>query len=216
MGTERECKLVRTMAMSMALRRLGAMRTPVQMGALRAMDVCAGVSQPRERVQSQPMAMPFAARYANVPENWGQPQTGGTTFLGTPKNYLELNKKRPLSPDLFGVNGGTHYDFPIAALSSITTRITGVVLSGAIAAGGLISLGSDPALAIDSFKQSFPMLVPPLKFALSFPFVFHTLSGFRHLYWDFTCKGISNPGAAASSKFLFGAAVAGSLVMTVI
>jgi hypothetical protein len=40
-----------------------------------------------------------------VPEQWGQPATGGTKFLGTPENYAELLKTRPVSPDLFGVEG---------------------------------------------------------------------------------------------------------------
>ncbi len=123
-----------------------------------------------------------------VPDEWGQPKTGGTQFLGTPANYSELLRKRPISPDLFGVEGvrrsqrslqccsrqapkaflaerssatpgraakavrtlrlesadctvplrragGTHYKFPPVALSSITNRVTGVVLSGGAAAG---------------------------------------------------------------------------------
>jgi hypothetical protein len=40
-----------------------------------------------------------------IPDQWGQPASGGTKFLGTPHNYEELLKKRPLSPDLFGVEG---------------------------------------------------------------------------------------------------------------
>ena len=40
-----------------------------------------------------------------VPDEWGQPKTGGTQFLGTPANYLQLLKTRPVSPDLFGVEG---------------------------------------------------------------------------------------------------------------
>ena len=40
-----------------------------------------------------------------VPDQWGQPATGGTKFLGTPDNYAQLLKTRPISPDLFGVEG---------------------------------------------------------------------------------------------------------------
>lgn len=43
-----------------------------------------------------------------VPEQWGQPATGGTKFLGTPENYAELLKTRPVSPDLFGVEGASY------------------------------------------------------------------------------------------------------------
>lgn len=40
---------------------------------------------------------PAAVRYiggGGVPDQWGQPQTGGTKFLGTPKNYMEVRKAR--------------------------------------------------------------------------------------------------------------------------
>jgi succinate dehydrogenase (ubiquinone) cytochrome b560 subunit len=107
-------------------------------------------------------ALGFAARDiggGGVPSEWGQPKTGGTQFLGTPTNYMQLLKTRPVSPDLFGVEGaeewseqrcaracfpstsgshevptptpgGAHYKFPPVAVSSITNRVTGVVLSG--------------------------------------------------------------------------------------
>ena len=47
------------------------------------------------------------------------------------------------------------------------------------------------------------MLVYPTKLALAFPFVFHTLGGFRHIVWDKTTSGIDNESARASSLALF-------------
>ena len=47
------------------------------------------------------------------------------------------------------------------------------------------------------------MVTVPIKFGLSFPIIFHTLSGFRHLVWDFTRKGIDNASANTSSQLLF-------------
>jgi len=85
------------------------------------------------RALSQPQGSLAASRCigSKVPgEDWGQPASGGTTFLGTPANYSELVKSRPVSPDVFGLDGGVHYKFPPVALSSISTRVTGVVLSG--------------------------------------------------------------------------------------
>lgn len=38
-------------------------------------------------------AQPAAVRYiggGGVPDQWGQPSTGGTKFLGTPVNYMEV------------------------------------------------------------------------------------------------------------------------------
>ena len=50
-------------------------------------------------------ARPCCVAAQGVPDQWGQPASGGTKFLGTPDNYMELLKTRPVSPDLFGVNG---------------------------------------------------------------------------------------------------------------
>jgi succinate dehydrogenase (ubiquinone) cytochrome b560 subunit len=67
-----------------------------------------------------------------MPEFFAKPSpyTEGTTFLGTPPNHDELTKKRPLSPDVFEIDGKSmHYKFPWGALSSVTNRVTGVALS---------------------------------------------------------------------------------------
>ena len=107
-----------------------------------------------------------------------------------------------MSPDVFDVDGGAHYQFPAVALSSITNRVTGCVLSGAVGFGGAVSaLGGPEALPafVEAFKSAAPILVFPTKLALSFPFVFHTLGGFRHIYWDKTTAGIDNESAKTSS-----------------
>jgi len=68
------------------------------------------LSSSRQALRSAagPQALAAATRgigAQGVPEEWGQPRTGGTQFLGTPDNYMKLLKKRPVSPDLFGVEG---------------------------------------------------------------------------------------------------------------
>lgn len=46
-------------------------------------------------------------------------------------DLCQLVHKRPLSPDVFDIGmKSAHYAFPYGALSSITNRVTGVVLSG--------------------------------------------------------------------------------------
>ena len=57
------------------------------------------------------------------------------------------------------------------------------------------------------FKSWLPFMVYvyPTKLAFGFPFVYHTLGGFRHLYWDKTTEGIDNQSAKASSIALFAA-----------
>ena len=102
----------------------------------------------------------------------------------------QLLEKRPLSPDVFDIDGSsTHYKFPAVALSSITNRVTGCVLSGAVAFGGsLCAVGGPEALPafIEGFKSTVPFLVFPAKALVGFPFVYHTLGGFRHIVWDKT------------------------------
>lgn len=132
--------------------------------------------------------------YSNVPEHWGRdsPYHPGTEFLGTPQNHLELVKKRPISPHVFDdVGAGMnippkfHYKMPLGAVSSVTNRATGVMLScGAGAAGWVALFSGDLATAIASFKSAYPLLVFPAKFAVAFPLVYHYLGGLRHLYWD--------------------------------
>ena len=59
-----------------------------------------------------------------------------------------------------------------------------------------------------------PAVVVPLRFCVAFPLVFHTLSGYRHLVWDFTQKGIDNASADKSSKALFGGSFALSALLS--
>ena len=142
-----------------------------------------------------------------VPEEYGQPKTGGTAFLGTPANHRELLNKRPLSPDVLDVDGkSAHYKFPIVALSSITNRVTGCVLSGAVGVGGVIACVGGPEAVpetVELFKSQFPLLVFPAKAMLSFPFVYHGVAGLRHVIWDMSVFGIDNENAKKSSMFVF-------------
>lgn len=122
-----------------------------------------------------------------MPEFWGRDckYHGGTEFLGTPKNHLDLVAKRPVSPHVFEIDGKSfHYKMPMGAVSSIANRATGVMLSVGAGAAAYVGLVGDLGAAIETFKQSYPLLVFPAKFAISFPLTYHTLGGLRHLYWD--------------------------------
>jgi succinate dehydrogenase (ubiquinone) cytochrome b560 subunit len=142
--------------------------------------------------------------------------TSTSTTTSWTLNFAQLLEKRPVSPDVFDVDGGAHYQFPAVALSSITNRVTGCVLSGAVGFGGAVSaLGGPEALPafVEAFKSTAPILVFPTKLALSFPFVFHTLGGFRHIYWDKTTAGIDNESAKTSSLALFAASGLGAAAL---
>lgn len=61
-----------------------------------------------------------------------------------------------------------------------------------------------------------PVLVLPLRFSVAFPLVYHTLAGYRHLYWDKTLKGIDNASADKSSKALFAGSFAASAALALL
>ncbi|GAB4822966.1 hypothetical protein N2152v2_010012 [Parachlorella kessleri] len=149
-----------------------------------------------------------------VPEYWGRdsPYHGGTDFLGTPKNHLDLVSKRPVSPHVFEIDmKQLHYKMPVGALSSITNRATGCALSVGAWVAGYLALTGDLAGTIEAFKASYPLLVVPAKAAVAFPFAFHYLGGLRHLYWDHVDYGkqakkdtpLEVPAVERSSKILF-------------
>ena len=52
------------------------------------------------------VAVPCRWHGGGVPEYWGRdsPYHGGTDFLGTPKNHLDLVSKRPVSPHVFEID----------------------------------------------------------------------------------------------------------------
>ncbi|QDZ18030.1 subunit b560 of succinate dehydrogenase [Chloropicon primus] len=155
-----------------------------------------------------------------IPEFWGKKSkyTEGTEFLGTPENHLELIKKRPISPDVFSIDSvGMHYKMPVAALSSITNRVTGVVMTGGMAGLAAVSLGGDVIGTIEAAKAAFPYLVPPVKLAITFPIVFHYMAGVRHLVWDHYPIGnqtkkslLDKEEVEKSSNALFAAAIVAS------
>ena len=66
---------------------------------------------------------------------------------------------------------------------------------------------------VEAYKTYVPILVYPTKLALAFPFVFHTLGGLRHIYWDKTTEGIDNQSAKASSLALFAASGLGAAAL---
>ena len=96
-----------------------------------------------------------------------QKQKKGTEFLGTPPDHQALIQKRPLSPDVFELDGKhMHYKMPLGALSSIANRVTGVALSAGFAAAGYVALTGDLPGALAAFKANHPVLVYPIKVGL--------------------------------------------------
>jgi len=93
-------------------------------------------------------------------------------------------KERPVSPHV------TIYAFPIAAISSITTRLTGGILTiGVYGIGVGALLGADmPGVMASLGSSSIGSLV---KFGVSFPLVYHFFAGLRHFYWEKNPDGLN-------------------------
>lgn len=92
------------------------------------------------------------------------------------------------------------YKFPVTALSSITNRITGVVISGGFIIVGISSFfPKQQAIILEKYESI--RIIKPILF---FPIIFHTFGGIRHFLWDFKPQLLSNSKVTKSSYILFG------------
>ena len=78
-----------------------------------------------------------------------------------------------------------HFKLPITAISSVTNRATGLGLTVGFAGASAIALTGDLPGTIDFMKETYPFLIPPAKFIVAFPLVYHTLGGLRHIVRSF-------------------------------
>ncbi|TFJ80252.1 hypothetical protein NSK_008395 [Nannochloropsis salina CCMP1776] len=123
------------------------------------------------------------------------------------ETYTERQARtgRPVSPHV------TIYKFPITALTSISTRVTGGVLTVGLTGISLLALGgADVPMLMSSLGNS--MVGVPAKVLFGFPLIFHYGSGLRHFFWDNNPNFLNNKGVAEASYILLGSTVAISLV----
>ena len=170
----------------------------------RAARVCRVVPRPAVRPVSLHRAAPRRA-YATA-DNSAAP-----SFSARPAaSHAIKGAHRPISPHV------SIYRFPLPAIASITTRITGVALTFGAAGVAALSL-TDPLggfQAVEAIKSSAPALVPVAKAVVAFPIVYHYLSGLRHLWWDRTAQGFSMDAMRQSSTLLLALAVLFTLALT--
>jgi succinate dehydrogenase cytochrome b556 subunit len=90
-----------------------------------------------------------------------------------PPSSLPPSLGRPVSPHV------TIYKFPIGALTSIATRVTGGALTVGLTGVSLLALGgADVPSLMSSLGNS--MVGMPAKVLFSFPLIYHYGSGLRH------------------------------------
>ena len=122
---------------------------------------------------------------------------------------------RPVSPHV------TIYAFPICAISSIATRVTGCMLSFGSAGLGAVELMGGNGAAYELLSNlgtvgggscatlaalgSVGIIVPAVaKFSVAFPLAYHYLGGLRHFVWDNSPKMLENVGVEKASYALIG------------
>ncbi|KAK3800133.1 hypothetical protein RRG08_015095 [Elysia crispata] len=141
--------------------------------------------------------------------------TMATTAYEEMRNFWARNRKlnRPLSPFL------TVYKPHLAMMTSLTHRVTGVVMQVALTGGSIIllCLPGDFRQNLEYVRQLSlgPIIIIAFKYILAFPVVYHFLNGIRHLAWDagygFSLKTLYKSGyfvmaltAVITTYFVFG------------
>ena len=107
--------------------------------------------------------------------------------------------KRKLSPHL------NVYKFPITAISSITTRLTGLSLTGLFITGGLLCYTNIDYNKYYNRLNNFTKNT--LNNSVTFVCTYHTFGGIRHFIWDKYPKYLTNTSAIKSSYLLFGSSL---------
>lgn len=116
---------------------------------------------------------------------------------------------RPLSPHL------KIYKFPIAAISSITNRVSGMYITIIYLGGAFFSL-SDENNKNKFFSYYNNLSIYNKKIfncTLLYPFGYHFTGGIRHLIWDAFPHLLTNSKVASSSKLLFIASILPTLLL---
>ena len=104
----------------------------------------------------------------------------------------------------------TIYKFPITALSSISTRLSGLYLSGLFVGYGVTQM-----MGIDLYNKYSKLKgvkKSAVDYSLLVPGTYHTFSGMRHFVWDRYPSLLNNKHVARSSYFLFGITLGTSIV----
>ena len=98
----------------------------------------------------------------------------------------------------------TIYKFPVTAISSILTRISGVYLSGLFVVGGISKLINKDELIYKKYNTLNNTVKTAINYSIIAPFTYHTYGGLRHFIWDKYPTLLTNSSVAKSSYLLFG------------
>lgn len=104
--------------------------------------------------------------------------------------------------------------FPIAAVTSIMNRVTGVALSAGITGIGALAVVGVDSSAIMSIIGSTAVIGQVAKFAVGFPLIYHYLGAVRHAVWDKMPETtLTSDMVTKASYLLLGSSIALSATM---
>lgn len=102
--------------------------------------------------------------------------------------------------------------FPIAAITSIMNRVTGVALSVGITGVGALALAGTDVSALASILGNVALVGPAAKFAVGFPLIYHYFGAVRHVIWDRIPEStLTTEEVTRSSYILLGSSIASSI-----
>ena len=95
----------------------------------------------------------------------------------------------------------TIYKFPITAISSITNRLSGLILSGVYVTTGIACIIG----IVDNIHEEYEKIENKeiLHYSVIFPGLYHTLGSLRHFIWDRYPSLLTNSSVRKSSFALF-------------
>jgi len=96
------------------------------------------------------------------------------------------------------------YKFPITAVSSIATRLSGLYLSGAFIGLGLIKIANKEDFFYNKYNSLESKYKTIINYSIITPLTYHTYGGVRHFIWDKYPKLLNNKAVTRSSYLLFG------------
>lgn len=96
------------------------------------------------------------------------------------------------------------YKFPITAISSIATRLTGLYLTGLFLGGGIVKLTNKDDYIYHKYVNLNNNYKSLLHYSVIVPSTYHTFGGIRHFIWDKYPQLMTNIKVTRSSYLLFG------------
>ena len=97
------------------------------------------------------------------------------------------------------------YRFPITAISSISNRISGLILTGAFLGTGSCCFFNLNLL--EEYHKQSKINKKIINYLMIGSTSYHTLGGIRHIIWDRYPNLLNNKQVAQSSYYLFGSSL---------